>query len=204
MIFTSVKIRERKFFFWSNPKIHEFHCVKDRKFKEIKKSKNPSSSRVKIWERNSFLKKSKNPLIPLCGSLKIWENKRNPKILDLNKCDDLGNNFFFKKIQKSFIFKSVKIWKRKLFLKKIQKSLNYSCVKVGKFWKIKKIQKSLIFTSVKIQKRKFFLKKIQKSLNYSCVKVWKFKKIKKSKNPWSSQVWKSGKEIMFWKDPKIL
>ena len=56
------------------------------KFQEVKKSKNPWSSQAwKSGKENSFWKKSKNPLIPLCGSLKIWDK--------------------WKKIQKSLIFK---------------------------------------------------------------------------------------------------
>ena len=45
---------------------------------------------------NKFLlKKSKNPLISLCRSLKISGNKKYPKILDPQKCENPGNNFFF-------------------------------------------------------------------------------------------------------------
>ena len=58
---------------------------------------------------------------------------------------------------------------------------------------------------MKIRKTIFF-EKIQKSLNSIVWKFEKFKKIEKSKNPWSSHVWKSGKQI-FWKkskNPKIL
>ena len=34
------------------------------------------------------------------------------------------------------------------------------------------------------------------------MEVWKFQRIKRSKNPWSSQVWKSGKENSFGKKSK--
>ena len=76
--------------------------------------------------------------------MEVWkfeEMKKNPKILDLNKCDDLGNRFLLKRSKNPLI---------------------------------------PMCESLKISGNK------------------------KSKNPWSSRVWKSGKENPFWKNQKIL
>ena len=136
---------------------------------------------VKIWETIFFekIKKSLNSIV--WKFEKFRKNKKNPKIPELHgyECPD----FFF--------FLNPKI-------------LEFNCVKVRKFQEIKKNPKILDLHKSENLEKKIPFEKIQKSLNSSCVKVWKFQKIKKSKNPWSLQVWKSGKDILFWKNPKIL
>ena len=123
-----------------------------------------------------FWKKSKNPLISLCRSLKISGNKKIQKSLILTSVK-IQETIFFGKNPKILEFHCVEVWKvqeieisknpwssliwksgKKIFFWKNPKILEFLCVKVRKFQKIKKIQKSF-FTSLKIWERNSFLKK---------------------------------------------
>ena len=134
------------------------------KFQKIKKiQKSLIFASVKIWERNSVLKKSKNPLIPLCGSLKIWGNKTEknyPKdfkdILDRNGFLDFSE-FFYGKIKCKYhkIF-----WRSRIFgfFSIYLKFSNFHTKELKDFWIFfKKNFLFRIFTLVKIKDFWIFL-----------------------------------------------
>ena len=111
-----------------------------------------------------FWKKSKNPLISLCRSLKISGNKKIQKSLILTSVK-IQETIFFGKNPKILEFHFVEVWKvqeieisknpwssliwksgKKSFFEKIQKSLNSIVWKSGKeilFWKNPKILDSV-------------------------------------------------------------
>ena len=126
----------KQFFLWKeskNPFISLCRSLKTSGNKKIQKCLILTS--VKIWE-TIFFEKIQKSLNSIVWKFEKFRKYKNPKILDLHKYENPWNKFFFekiqkslnpivlklenftKKIQKSLIITSMKIWERNSFLKK--------------------------------------------------------------------------------------